>query len=165
MTVDLRGQSESIELRLVLINNLLGDAYDLLFLLTSDLHPLVFHGLCEANFGNLGTYLCFNFCLEHLCADFKSSCVLEFWGAFALILCTLFGQLNFAALNHVKHDKLVNEERLERCIDLCWCKAQGRAKIGRVSNLFLLIQLCENMLLQLLITHLRSRFNHSVSFC
>jgi len=58
----------------------------------------------------LGTNFSLNVCLERLRTDLKSRGILELWGADALILLSFTGQLDLAALEHLKDDIVVDKE-------------------------------------------------------
>ena len=71
MAFDSWSLNEILELLLVLIDELLGNAHNFVLSLTRQLDPLVLHGLSESDLGNLSTDLAFNGALFGLHTDFE----------------------------------------------------------------------------------------------
>ena len=63
--------NEILELLLILIDELLGNAHNFVLSLTRQLDPLVLHGLSKSDLGNLSTDLAFNGALFGLHTDFE----------------------------------------------------------------------------------------------
>ena len=153
MSFDGGACNKDLELCLIFVLQFFRNTNDLLFLITSNLNPLVFHGLGKANLSDLGTDDTFNICLERLLVELKSRAVLEFGCADALILLTFLCQLYLSLLNHLKHDIVIDEQGFKSCIDLQWGQIERVAQLHGVGDLLIFVQLRQHMLLELIIGH------------
>ena len=154
MVISCRRIDEFSQLLLVSVFELLCDPDNLLLGITCDLHPLVLHCFSEADLSDLSTDLALNISLESLSPNSKCTRILELWSTVTHVPQSLLREFNLAALFHFEHHVLIDQQTLHCSVKLGRSDVQGCHQVSSVGDLVLFVELSEDVLLELLVSHL-----------